>query len=208
MKVGIIDYGAGNLRSVANAVQALGVEFSLVSSAEEMEGLTHLILPGVGSFGDCMAELEKRGLTGPIRDWAASNRPYFGICLGYQILFEESVEAPGVSGLGVFRGKVQRFTEDGRKIPHMGWNAATPVNLADSMWEGLGGEPFFYFVHSFFPVPENESIVAMTTEYGETFASAIRSGAIVATQFHPEKSQQAGLKLLGNFLEVGTPVEA
>ena len=208
MKVGIIDYGAGNLRSVANAVQALGVEFSLVSSAAEMEGLTHLILPGVGSFGDCMAELEKRGLTGPIRDWAASNRPYFGICLGYQILFEESVEAPGVSGLGVFRGKVQRFTEDGRKIPHMGWNAATPVNLADPMWEGLGGEPFFYFVHSFFPVPENESIVAMTTEYGETFASAIRSGAIVATQFHPEKSQQAGLKLLGNFLEVGTPIEA
>jgi glutamine amidotransferase len=207
MKVGIIDYGAGNLRSVANAVQALGVEFSLVSSAEEMGGLTHLILPGVGSFGDCMAELEKRGLTGPIRDWAASNRPYFGICLGYQILFEESVEAPGVPGLGVFRGKVQRFTEDGRKIPHMGWNAAMPVNLADSMWEGLGGEPYFYFVHSFFPVPENESIIAMTTEYGETFASAIRSGAIVATQFHPEKSQQAGLKLLGNFLEVGTPVE-
>ena len=208
MKVGIIDYGAGNLRSVANAVQALGVEFLLVSSAEEMEELTHLILPGVGSFGDCMAELDKRGLTGAIRDWAASNRPYFGICLGYQILFEESVEAPGVPGLGVFRGKVQRFTEDGRKIPHMGWNSAVPVNLADPMWDGLGGEPFFYFVHSFFPVPENENIIAMTTEYGETFASAIRSGAVVATQFHPEKSQQAGLKLLGNFLEVGTPLEA
>jgi len=208
VKVGIIDYGAGNLRSVANAVQALGVEFLLVSSAEEMEELTHLILPGVGSFGDCMAELDKRGLTGAIRDWAASNRPYFGICLGYQILFEESVEAPGVPGLGVFRGKVQRFTEDGRKIPHMGWNSAVPVNLADPMWDGLGGEPFFYFVHSFFPVPENENIIAMTTEYGETFASAIRSGAVVATQFHPEKSQQAGLKLLGNFLEVGTPLEA
>jgi imidazole glycerol-phosphate synthase subunit HisH len=202
VKVGIIDYGAGNLRSVANAVQALGVEFSLVSSPEEMEGLTHLILPGVGSFGDCMAELDKRGLTGAIRDWAASNRPYFGICLGYQILFEESVEAPGVPGLGVFRGKVQRFTEDGRKIPHMGWNSAAPVNLADPMWEGLGGEPYFYFVHSYFPVPENESIIAMTTEYGETFASAIHSGAVVATQFHPEKSQQAGLRLLGNFLGV------
>ncbi|MEK7952829.1 imidazole glycerol phosphate synthase subunit HisH [Luteolibacter soli] len=207
MKVGIIDYGAGNLRSVANAVQALGVEFSLVSSAEEMEELTHLILPGVGSFGDCMGELEKRGLTGAIRDWAASNRPYFGICLGYQILFEESVEAPGVPGLGVFRGKVQRFTEDGRKIPHMGWNSAVPVKLADPMWEGLGGEPYFYFVHSYFPVPENENIIAMTTEYGETFASAIRSGAVVATQFHPEKSQQAGLKLLGNFLEVRALVE-
>ncbi len=208
MKVGIIDYGAGNLRSVANAVQALGIEPRIVSSPGEMEGLTHLILPGVGSFGDCMAELDKRGLTGAIRDWVASNRPYFGICLGYQILFEESVEAPGVSGLGVFRGKVQRFTEDGRKIPHMGWNSADPVNLSDPMWEGLGGEPYFYFVHSYFPVPENENIIAMTTEYGETFASAIRSGAVVATQFHPEKSQQAGLRLLGNFLEVGTPVEA
>ena len=208
MKVGIIDYGAGNLRSVANAVQALGIEPRLVSPPGEMEGLTHLILPGVGSFGDCMAELDKRGLTGAIRDWVASNRPYFGICLGYQILFEESVEAPGVSGLGVFRGKVQRFTEDGRKIPHMGWNSADPVNLSDPMWEGLGGEPYFYFVHSYFPVPENENIIAMTTEYGETFASAIRSGAVVATQFHPEKSQQAGLRLLGNFLEVGTPVEA
>ncbi|MCW1926423.1 imidazole glycerol phosphate synthase subunit HisH [Luteolibacter arcticus] len=207
MKVGIIDYGAGNLRSVANAVQALDIEPILVSSAEEMEGLTHLILPGVGSFGDCMAELEKRGLIGPIRDWVASNRPYFGICLGYQILFEESVEAPGVPGLGVFRGKVVRFTEDGRKIPHMGWNAAEPVSLADPMWEGLGGQPYFYFVHSYFPVPEDENIIAMTTEYGETFASAIRSRAVVATQFHPEKSQQAGLKLLGNFLEVGVPVE-
>jgi glutamine amidotransferase len=202
VKVGIIDYGAGNLRSVANAVQALGVEFSLVSSAGEMEELTHLILPGVGSFGDCMAELDKRGLTGAIRDWVASNRPYFGICLGYQILFDESVEAPGVSGLGVFRGKVQRFTEDGRKIPHMGWNIASPISLGDPMWEGLGDEPYFYFVHSFFPVPENENIIAMTTEYGETFASAIRSGAVVATQFHPEKSQQAGLRLLGNFLGV------
>ena len=207
MRVGIVDYGAGNLRSVANAVSALGVEYFLVTSAEEMEGITHLILPGVGAFGDCMAELEKRGLTGPIRDWVASNRPYFGICLGYQILFDESVEAPGVSGLGVFRGKVQRFTEDGRKIPHMGWNAAVPTSLGDKMWEGLGGEPYFYFVHSFFPVPENENIIAMTTEYGETFASAVRSGNIVATQFHPEKSQQAGLKLLGNFLEVGPPLE-
>ena len=206
MKVGIIDYGAGNLRSVANAVQALDVPFVLVSSAEEMEGLTHLILPGVGSFGDCMAELDKRGLTGAIRDWVASNRPYFGICLGYQILFDESVEAPGVSGLGVFRGKVQRFTEDGRKIPHMGWNSANPANLADPIWEGLGDEPYFYFVHSFFPVPENENIIAMTTEYGETFASAIRSGAVVATQFHPEKSQQAGLRLLGNFLGVAETV--
>jgi glutamine amidotransferase len=208
VKVGIIDYGAGNLRSVANAVQALDIEPVIVSSPEEIDELTHLILPGVGSFGDCMAELEKRHLTGAIREWVASGLPYFGICLGYQILFEESVEAPGVSGLGVFRGKVVRFTEDGRKIPHMGWNAANPVNLTDPLWEGLGSEPYFYFVHSFFPVPADESIIATTTEYGEVFASAIRSGAVLGCQFHPEKSQQAGLRLLGNFLGVEAPVSA
>jgi glutamine amidotransferase len=208
VKVGIIDYGAGNLRSVANAVQALGIEPRLVSSPAEMDGLTHLILPGVGSFGDCMAELDQRGLTGAIREWVAAGRPYFGICLGYQILFEGSVEAPGVPGLGVFRGKVVRFTEDGRKIPHMGWNAARPVLLGDPIWKDLGDEPYFYFVHSYFPVPEDENIIAMTTEYGEVFASAIRSGPVMGTQFHPEKSQQAGLLLLGNFLGVTQAVEA
>ena len=108
----------------------------------------------------------------------------------------------------VFRGKVVRFTEDGRKIPHMGWNAANPVNLTDPLWEGLGSEPYFYFVHSFFPVPADESIIATTTEYGEVFASAIRSGAVLGCQFHPEKSQQAGLRLLGNFLGVEVPVSA
>lgn len=202
MTIGIIDYGAGNLRSVANAVHALGIEPRLVAGPEEMEGLSHLILPGVGSFGDCMGELEKRGLTGPIRDWIADGKPYFGICLGYQILFDESVESPGVAGLGVFPGKVRRFTEDGRKIPHMGWNAAIPVHPAEPIWKGLGGSPYFYFVHSYFPEPADRGIVAMETGYGETFASAIQSGAIVATQFHPEKSQQAGLRLLGNFLGV------
>lgn len=202
MNVGIIDYGAGNLRSVANAVLALGIEPRIVSTPAELDGLSHLILPGVGSFGDCMDELAQRGLTGPIREWVASGRPYFGICLGYQILFDSSEETPGISGLGLFRGSVRRFIEDGRKIPHMGWNAASPVQLRDLIWEGLGDSPYFYFVHSYYPVPENEAIVAMTTEYGDTFASAIRSGTLVATQFHPEKSQQAGLRLLGNFLGV------
>jgi glutamine amidotransferase len=205
MTIGIIDYGAGNLRSVANAVHALGIEPRIVASPEAMTGLSHLILPGVGSFGDCMAELGKRGLTDAIRDWVAAGKPYFGICLGYQILFDGSVESPGVRGLGIFRGQVRRFTEDGRKIPHMGWNAARPVHPADPAWRGLGEAPYFYFVHSYFPVPADPALVAMTTEYGETFASAIRSGAVLATQFHPEKSQQAGLRLLGNFL--GLPAD-
>lgn len=203
--IGIIDYGAGNLRSVANAVQALGIEPRLVSTPAEMEGLSHLILPGVGAFGDCMAELEKRGLTEAIREWVLAGKPYFGICLGYQILFEESEEMAGTRGLGIFPGKVKRFTEDGRKIPHMGWNAAVSRDPADPAWDGLGDSPYFYFVHSYFPAPADPSIIAMETEYGEKFASAIRSGAVLATQFHPEKSQQAGLRLLGNFLGTGVP---
>jgi glutamine amidotransferase len=203
--IGIIDYGAGNLRSVANAIHALGIEPRLVSSPADFAGLTHLVLPGVGSFGDCMGELDRRGLTGPIRDWVAAGKPYFGICLGYQILFDESVETPGVTGLGIFRGKVRRFVEDGRKIPHMGWNAARPTDPADPLWAGLGDSPYFYFVHSYFPEPADPAIVAMTTDYGDTFASAIRSGAVLATQFHPEKSQQAGLRLLANFLGAPPP---
>jgi imidazole glycerol phosphate synthase glutamine amidotransferase subunit len=206
MSIGIIDYGAGNLRSVANAVQALGIEPRLVSKAEELAGLSHLILPGVGAFGDCMGELEKRGLIEPIREWVLSGKPYFGICLGYQILFEESEEMAGTKGLGIFPGKVKRFTEDGRKIPHMGWNSAVPRDAADKIWSGLGESPYFYFVHSYFPEPADPSIIAMETEYGDKFASAIRSGAVVATQFHPEKSQQAGLRLLGNFLGAEVPV--
>jgi imidazole glycerol phosphate synthase glutamine amidotransferase subunit len=207
MTTGIIDYGAGNLRSVANAVHALGIEPRLVARPEDLAGLSHLILPGVGSFGDCMGELEKRGLTGPIRDWVSAGKPYFGICLGYQILFDESVESPGVKGLGIFPGKVVRFAEDGRKIPHMGWNAATPADPADPLWAGLGTEPYFYFVHSYFPVPADPSLVAMTTAYGETFASAVRAGAVAGCQFHPEKSQHAGLRLLANFLGVAVPAE-
>jgi glutamine amidotransferase len=205
MKTGIIDYGAGNLRSVANAVQALGIEPVILPSAEGMDGLSHLILPGVGSFGDCMGELTRRGLVEPIREWIAAGKPYFGICLGYHALFEGSEETPGVEGLGVLRGQVSRFKEDGKKIPHMGWNSASATDPADPLWRGLGADPFFYFVHSYFPVPADPSLVAMRTNYEETFASAVRTKNIVATQFHPEKSQQAGLRLLANFLGVTGP---
>mgnify|MGYP001818496619 CR=1 FL=1 len=201
MNVGIIDYGAGNLRSVANAVQSLGFEPRLLDHADGFENLTHLILPGVGAFGDSMAELNRRGLADPIRDWIAGDRPFFGICVGYQMLFEEGDENPGVAGLGIFRGRVVRFPEDGRKIPHMGWNAATPTEPADDLWQGLGEQPYFYFVHSFYPEPIDPSLMAMATDYkGTRFASAIRRGRLLATQFHPEKSQQAGLRLLRNFL--------
>ncbi len=202
MKVALIDYGAGNLRSVANALRALGVEPEIVANAGELDGATHLLLPGVGSFGDCMAQLEKRGLTDLIREWVSAGRPYLGICLGYQILFDASDESPGVSGLGLFRGRVRRFTESpGLKIPHMGWNSAMLARADLKNWLSLGEAPYFYFVHSYFPVPEDGAIIASRTAYGvDEFASAIEVGTVLACQFHPEKSQNAGLRLIGNFL--------
>jgi glutamine amidotransferase len=202
VKVALIDYGAGNLRSVANALRALGVEPEIVANAGELDGATHLLLPGVGSFGDCMAQLEQRGLADLIREWVSAGRPYLGICLGYQILFDASDESPGVSGLGLFRGRVRRFTESpGLKIPHMGWNSAMLARADLKNWQSLGEAPYFYFVHSYFPVPEDGSIIASRTAYGvDEFASAIEVGTVLACQFHPEKSQNAGLRLIGNFL--------
>ena len=203
MIVALIDYGAGNLRSVANALNELGITPRIVADAAGLEGATHLVLPGVGSFGDCMARLEERGLVSALRERIAAGMPYLGICLGYQILFEESEETPGVAGHGIFAGKVKRFEQQsGLKIPHMGWNSVIPATPDRSCWKGLGAEPYFYYVHSYFPAPADPSIIAATTTYGaDTFAGAIRSGTIFACQFHPEKSQNAGIRLLRNYFE-------
>ena len=202
MKVGIIDYGAGNLRSVANAVRGTGVEPVILPDPERLDDITHLILPGVGSFGDCMSELAARKLTEPIRTWLAADKPYLGICLGYQVLFESSEETPGTAGLGALPGNVRRFQQSpGLKIPHMGWNSALPVTPDQGVWQGLGAEPYFYFVHSYFPAPADDDLVAARTSYGlDDFASAVSRGRLTATQFHPEKSQDAGIRLLRNFL--------
>ena len=202
MKLALIDYGAGNLRSVANALRELAIEPCIAASAADLTDATHLVLPGVGSFGDCMAQLEARGLVEPIRAWLAAGKPYLGICLGYQILFDSSEESPGVAGLGAVAGTVRRFKEaPGLKIPHMGWNSAVPRRPGSGNWAGLGKEPYFYFVHSYFPVPENDDVIAAETTYGEqTFAAAIERPQLFACQFHPEKSQDAGLQLMRNFL--------
>lgn len=202
MKVALIDYGAGNLRSVANALRAIGVEPEVTAGPGIPEGTTHIVLPGVGSFGDCMEELGKRGLVGPIREWVLSGKPYFGICLGYQILFDSSDETPGVGGLGVIPGHVKRFADrPGLKIPHMGWNSVIPRDPASANWAELGNEPYFYYVHSYFPVPEDDSVIAAETTYGaDTFAAAVQRDQLLACQFHPEKSQDAGLRLIRNFL--------
>jgi len=198
----LIDYGAGNLRSVANALRELGIEPRIATSPAELEGASHLILPGVGSFGDCMAQLGKLGLVEAIREWIAAGKPYLGICLGYQILFDSSEETPGVPGLGAFKGTVRRFQQTpGLKIPHMGWNSVVPRRSEAGTWTGLGAEPYFYYVHSYFPVPDDDAIIAAGTTYGmDTFAAAIETPNLLACQFHPEKSQDAGQLLLRNFL--------
>lgn len=203
MKVALVDYGAGNLCSVANALKELGVPPLVAANPAALDGATHLILPGVGSFGDCMAQLAARDLLTAIRGWVGAGKPYLGICLGYQILFESSEEAPGLPGLGLLPGTVRRFAEaPGLKIPHMGWNSAVPRHPQSPRWKGLGAEPYFYFVHSYFPVPAQQHVIAADTCYGhDTFAAAIETSHIIACQFHPEKSQDAGLRLIRNFLE-------
>ncbi|MGC6427445.1 MAG: imidazole glycerol phosphate synthase subunit HisH [Akkermansiaceae bacterium] len=201
MKLGMIDYGRGNLRSVINACRALGHDPELITSSAGLEGLTHVIFPGQGAFGDCMESLNRLGLAEPLREWIQADRPYFGICVGFQLLFSSSEEAPGIKGLSAINGACQRFTCRNIKVPHMGWNALDLKQPQSPHWKGFSSAPYFYFVHSFYPSGVNEEDIAATCTYGEeTFCAAIQRGNLLATQFHPEKSQHAGLQLLGNFL--------
>lgn len=202
MKIGLVDYGAGNLQSVRNALRAIGRDSVLAASEEDLAGVDALIFPGVGAFGDSMRHLHEQGLAGPLRAWIRGGRPFLGICIGYQVLFESSEESPGVEGLGVFAGEVTRIKADGLKVPHMGWNEAVFTHPADPLWAGLGPAPHVYFVHSYHPNPADKTLTAATTEYGAPFASAIRWESGAAVQFHPEKSQAIGLRLLENFLTV------
>lgn len=200
--LGIIDYGAGNLHSVSNTLQASGFAGRLVRSPQDFAGLTHLILPGVGAFGDCAKQLRAQGLEESIRAWVKADKPFLGICIGYQILFEASEESPGTPGLGILKGNVPRFQAAGLKVPHMGWNSVSLGDPGDPVWTGLGSNPYFYFVHSYYPEPEDTSLIAASCAYGATFAAAVRRGNLLATQFHPEKSQRNGIRLLANFMSL------
>ncbi len=201
IRVGVIDYGGGNLRNVLNVLNYLGHEGLLVSGPGDLAGLDRLIFPGVGAFGDCLAELDRRDLRAPLIDWIAADRPYFGICLGYQVLFERSSECPEAAGLGVVAGEVVQFPLDrGLKVPHMGWNRVDPVDPSHPIWEGVPDPLYLYFVHSYYPVPADPALVASVTDYGGPFASSIAKGRTFAGQFHPERSQEAGLRLMRNFL--------
>lgn len=197
-KLGVVDYGSGNLRSVVKALEAAGAAPRLISSAAEMESIDALVVPGVGAFAHCAGSLRASGLWEPVRAWALSGRPYLGICLGYQLLFESSEESPGVEGLGILKGSVRRFSHGELKVPHMGWN--TLGGLRGPLFDGLQDQVSMYFVHSFYPVPDDLSLVCATSDYGVRFAAGVSAGALHAVQFHPEKSQGAGLALLRNFL--------
>ena len=199
-KVGVIDYGGGNIRSLIQALEKLGTSPELVTSPEQLEPLSHLFFPGQGAFGDCMKKLIGLGLVEPIFEWIQQDKPFFGICVGYQLLFEDSEESPESKGLSVLEGKVVRFREEGIKVPHMGWNSAQLRNPNLGPWIGLGLNPYFYFVHSYHPDPKDSSICAAMTNYGTSFPSAVQRGRLIATQFHPEKSQKAGMNLIANFL--------
>ncbi len=206
LKVGIIDYGMGNLHSVAKAVALQGGRVSVSSNKAELRGSDLLVLPGVGAFGAAMKNLAKSGLDDFAVRWIEEGRPYLGICLGFQLLFERSDESRGSRGLGVFKGNVsmfrgKEFAPGKLQVPHMGWNSVAIKNSEAAVrFKGVESD-LFYFVHSFFPEPEDASLVGTMTSYGKPFCSSISTSNVFASQFHPEKSGTAGLKLLKKILK-------
>lgn len=200
--IALIDYGSGNIRSVFKALQHEGADVRLIATPEGLEEADAVVLPGVGAFADCVQGIRSRGLWEPLSQWLKSGRPFLGICVGYQLLFEESEEATdGSHGFGFFRGKVKRFTTPGLKVPQIGWNALAFPDPAHFLWRGLPENPHVFFVHSYFPVPQDPADITSTADYGETFAASAARGNVAGVQFHPEKSQRVGLRILRNFIE-------
>lgn len=201
-RIGVIDYGGGNLQNVLNTLKFVGAEGQLVSAAADLDSVDRLIFPGVGAFGDCIEHIDKQGLREPIVKWLEEDRPFFGICLGYQILFEGSEECPDAKGLGFIKGQVVKFpTGTDLKVPHMGWNQVNPVDPSDPIWADCEDPLYLYFVHSFYPKPDDMKLASSLTNYGHDFASSITTGNVFAAQFHPERSQDAGIQLIRNFLK-------
>lgn len=195
----VIDYGAGNLRSVANAIIRLGYQLKVTNRPGDLAGASAVILPGVGAAGDTMMSLEQMGFVDPIRRFIAENRPFLGVCIGLQVLLTGTEEGGGHQCLDVIPGQVKKLPP-GLKIPHMGWNQVKQVQ-SHPIFKGIPDETNFYFVHSYYGSPEAPEVVAGETEYGISFCSVIVSGNLIATQFHPEKSGEPGLKIYDNFLK-------
>lgn len=197
--IAIVDYGMGNLRSVQKAIEKIGQTAEIVTRPEQVRSASRLILPGVGAFRDAIHELQRLDLVEPIREHIRADKPFLGICLGLQMLFDVSHEDGEWAGLGVIPGEVVRFPQsDDLKVPHMGWNTLEPTGPI-RLLDGLPADASVYFVHSYYVVPRDPSVIAARTEYGVSFTSMVARGNMFATQFHPEKSQKVGLKLLSNF---------
>jgi imidazole glycerol-phosphate synthase subunit HisH len=200
-QVVIIDYGVGNLRSVEKAFAATGCEATVSGNEDVLHAAERLVLPGVGAFGACMRALSERGFDRLVRERVAAGTPLLGVCVGMQLLFEESDEFGATPGLGLLRGRVRRF-DDKLVVPHVGWNRINQV-CEHPMFDGVGNGSFFYFVHSYYCEPVEKSVVAGETEYGARYASVVAKENICGVQFHPEKSQDVGLRMLRNFVHAG-----
>jgi imidazole glycerol-phosphate synthase subunit HisH len=199
--IAIADYGMGNIGNVKNAFDFLGIRCRVASAPKELSSASGILLPGVGSFGAAAGNLRKSGLADVIRGFISENRPFLGVCLGLQLLFEESEESGRTKGLGIFKGRVLRFKTKKLKVPHMGWNSVRILKRPFTL-KNVKQDTYFYFVHSYFASPEDRSLIACLTGYGKDFTSGIASGNTSAFQFHPEKSQDAGLRIYKNFGEL------
>jgi imidazole glycerol phosphate synthase glutamine amidotransferase subunit len=195
--IAVVDYGAGNLRSVANALDFLKVKYNVTNKAEEIEVADKIIFPGVGAFGDCIKALKKRGLFEVLKK-EIIKKPYLGICLGLQVLFEGSEESPEVKGLSIINGKCKKFNNN-LKIPEIGWNSVR-IMKESNLLKGIKDGSYFYFVHSYYVEPQRDDIIVTKTDHGGEFVSGIESGKILGVQFHPERSGELGLRVLANFL--------
>lgn len=197
--IAIVDYGMGNLRSVQKGLERVGCKAQVTREAQQIVSAQGVVLPGVGAFNACMENLRRFGLVEPIRQVVRGKKPFLGICLGFQLLFTESEEFGPQKGLDLFPGRVVGFrAENGLKVPHMGWNRIGKKKESPFL-EGISDGDFVYFVHSYYVAPEDESVVATTTDYGTSFVSSIATDHLFASQFHPEKSQEIGLRILANF---------
>lgn len=201
--IAIVDYGAGNLRSVQKACEYNGADAVVTSDRKIIESASRVILPGVGAFGDCMKSIEKHGLADSIKKVCEGGTPFLGICLGLQLLFESSDETPNAHGLGIFKGKNAKIPRrDGFKIPHMGWNSLN-ITKESAIFRGIPDESYVYFVHSYYMCPDDKTLISATCDYSATLPVALSSGNVNAVQFHPEKSGNTGLKILQNFIDFG-----
>ena len=200
--IAIIDYGAGNIQSVYKALKYVGCDCIVTNDKDEIMKADGAILPGVGSFGNSMDNMNKNGITETVREFIKTKKPFLGICLGLQLLFPESEESPGVKGIDIFKGTVTKIPDgEGLKIPHMGWNSIKLLKK-DGIFKGIKDNSYVYFVHSYYLNAENKGIVAAQTEYGVTIDAAVSYENVTATQFHPEKSGEVGLQMLRNFAEM------